>query len=213
MLSIKRQAASKARQNQQQQGDSTRSLSSYEKSSCDFYVRHKFRFASHIQRHLWARVGWRLVPIDNCLRHLSERITHQRNTHMYYKHGHLMPGRAWGKYLLVPGCTASRGEASNFTHYCAFDSDHYHDGFIVPGIWQTKSRKWLGVTQGIWRGMWGRALENTLCVSRGAEGGGRSQGKATDRQTDIYCMFQSSQIKTRKDAVDHLWDGGVCTLY
>lgn len=36
MNSIKRQAASKARQNKQQQGDSTRSLSGDEKLSCDF---------------------------------------------------------------------------------------------------------------------------------------------------------------------------------
>lgn len=69
----------------------------------------------------------------------------------------------------VPGCTASRGEDSYFTPshwaYCAFDSDHYHDGFIVPGIWQTKSRKWLGVTQGIWGGMWQRVGEKgCVCV-------------------------------------------------
>lgn len=38
MNSIKRQAASKARQNKQQQGDSTRSLSADEKLSCDFRV-------------------------------------------------------------------------------------------------------------------------------------------------------------------------------
>lgn len=38
MNSIKRQAASKARQNKQQQGDSTRSLSGDEKLSCDFRV-------------------------------------------------------------------------------------------------------------------------------------------------------------------------------
>ena len=38
MHSIKRQAASKARQNKQQRGDSTRSLSSDEKLSCDFRV-------------------------------------------------------------------------------------------------------------------------------------------------------------------------------
>lgn len=38
MHSIKRQAASKARQNKQQQGDSTRSLSGAEKLSCDYRV-------------------------------------------------------------------------------------------------------------------------------------------------------------------------------
>lgn len=38
MKSIKTQAASKTRQNKQQQGDSTRSLSSDEKLSCDFRV-------------------------------------------------------------------------------------------------------------------------------------------------------------------------------
>lgn len=38
MNSIKRQAASKARQNKQQQGDSTGSLSADEKLSCDFRV-------------------------------------------------------------------------------------------------------------------------------------------------------------------------------
>lgn len=82
--------------------------------------------------------------------------------------------------LWVSGCAASRGEDSSFnpSHwlYCAFDSlDHYHDGFIVPGIWQTKSRKWLGVTQGIWRGMGGGGAPERDCVSpgegRGGEGG------------------------------------------
>lgn len=38
MNSIKRQAASKAGQNKQQRGDSTRSLSRHEKLSCDFCV-------------------------------------------------------------------------------------------------------------------------------------------------------------------------------
>lgn len=38
MNSIKRQAASKARQNKQQRGDSTRFLSCHEKLSCDFCV-------------------------------------------------------------------------------------------------------------------------------------------------------------------------------
>lgn len=68
--------------------------------------------------------------------------------------------------VLVPGCRVSR-EESYFTRshciYCAFDLDHYHDGFIVPGIWQTKSRKWPGVTQGIRGGMWWRVAEK-LCV-------------------------------------------------
>lgn len=38
MNSIKKQAASKARQNKLQQGDSTRSLSGDEKLSCNFLV-------------------------------------------------------------------------------------------------------------------------------------------------------------------------------
>ncbi len=38
MNSIKRRAASKARQNKRQRGDSTRSLSAHEKLSCDFRV-------------------------------------------------------------------------------------------------------------------------------------------------------------------------------
>lgn len=71
--------------------------------------------------------------------------------------------------FLVPGCTASRGEDSYFApshwFYCAFDSDHYHDGFIVPEIWQTKSRKWLGVTQGdLERHVVERVRENCVCV-------------------------------------------------
>lgn len=39
MNSIKRQAASKAMQKKLQQGDSTSSLSTHEKLSCDFHVR------------------------------------------------------------------------------------------------------------------------------------------------------------------------------
>lgn len=39
MKSIKRQAASKATQKNLQQGDSTSSLSTHEKLSCDFHVR------------------------------------------------------------------------------------------------------------------------------------------------------------------------------
>lgn len=90
----------------------------------------------------------------------------------------------------VPGCTASRGEDSYFTtshwFYCAFDSDHYHDGFIVPEIWQTKSRKWLGVTQGdLERHVVERVRENCVCecVTRTGEGEGRGQ-------IWIHCMIK-----------------------
>lgn len=67
-------------------------------------------------------------------------------------------------------CLQRRGlslhPSSAFWVYCAFDWDHYHDGFIVPGIWQTKSRKWLRVTQGIWRGMWCRGQQTkTRCAT------------------------------------------------
>lgn len=86
----------------------------------------------------------------------------------------------------VPGCTASRGEDSYFTpshwFYCAFDSDHYHDDFIVPEIWQTKSRKWLGVTQGdLERHVVERVRENCVCVSVCV-----SPGQEKERVEDKY---------------------------
>lgn len=77
--------------------------------------------------------------------------------------------------------------------YCAFDLDRYHDSFIVPGIWQTKGRKWLGVTQGIWRGMWGRAAEKG-CVCH-QDRGGRGA-----RYAAIY--VSPSSVQDRKDEAE-----------
>lgn len=62
MNSIKRQAASKARQNRQQQGDSTRSLSADEKLSCDFSCpcddsKGSFCVFAHISTYEWAAEG------------------------------------------------------------------------------------------------------------------------------------------------------------
>lgn len=95
--------------------------------------------------------------------------------------------KSWCLAVLPPEEKSLTSPPSHWL-YCAFDSDHYHGGFIVLGIWQTKSRKWLGVTQGIWRGMWGRVPEKG-CECHQDRGG---------RQTSIYCMFQCLQFKKEK---------------
>lgn len=85
MNSIKRQAASKARQNKQQQGDSTGSLSADEKLSCDFLVpviivkvpsAYSLIFMRVSGLQAYARPESIVSCVRMCLWHMVKRITH-----------------------------------------------------------------------------------------------------------------------------------------
>lgn len=109
MHSIKTQAASKARQSKQQWGDSTRSLSSDEKLSCDFRVpvitvkvhsAYSLTFVRTCGLEACAHPKRIVLCVTRFLWHSVKRMTHAdedlSTIHVNHKpqHGHLKPSKA-----------------------------------------------------------------------------------------------------------------------